>query len=147
MFRTFVHLTQKKFINSFAPDDISELNHDVYYGMMNDVTTLRCPHISSPMHLFVVSLYLVTNKADITNLDYYDATFHNKDGLYLYRGTELVHYTPKSLDDTSWTLPLQRPLVYANAVLLSLPFDKKFVHFSHASFDSPSIYIATTCIT
>ena len=38
----------------------------------------------------------------------------------------------------SWILPLQRPLANANAVL-SLPSDKKFVHFSHASFGSPSI--------
>jgi hypothetical protein len=49
----------------------------------------------------------------------YDATFR-KDGLYLYHGTDLVHYTPKSPDTTSWTLPLQRPRARANAVL-SLP--------------------------
>ena len=75
--------------------------------------------------------------SDITNLDY-DATFR-KDGLYLYYGTDLVHYTPKSLDATNWTLPLQRPpLAQANAVL-SLPSDKKFVQFMHASFGSPAI--------
>lgn len=72
--------------------------------------------------------------SDITNLDY-DATFR-KDGVYLYQGTDLVHYTPKSPNATNWTLPLQRPLAQANAVL-SLPSDKKFVQFMQASFGSP----------
>jgi hypothetical protein len=53
--------------------------------------------------------------SDITNLDY-DATFR-KDGLYLYQGNDLVHYTPKSPTATNWTLPLQRPTAQANAVL------------------------------
>ena len=62
----------------------------------------------------------------ITNLDY-DATLR-KNGLYLYHdGTELVHYTPKSLDETFWTLPIQRPLAHANAVL-SLPSDKQYTY-------------------
>ena len=39
VYRTLASLTQK-FINSFAPDDISELSHDVY-GMMN-VTLREC---------------------------------------------------------------------------------------------------------
>ena len=39
VYRTLAQLTQK-FINSFAPDDISELSHDVY-GMMN-VTLREC---------------------------------------------------------------------------------------------------------
>ena len=66
--------------------------------------------------------------SDITNLDY-DATFR-KDGLYLYNSNaELVHHTPKSPDDSSWTLPVQRPSALANAVI-SLPSDKKYVRFS-----------------
>jgi hypothetical protein len=39
VYRTLAQLTQK-FINSFAPDDISELSHDVY-GMVN-VTLREC---------------------------------------------------------------------------------------------------------
>ena len=63
------------------------------------------------------------------------------------RDNELVHYNPKSLDEMSWrTLPLQRLLVHANAVL-SLPSDKKFVIFSHISLDSPSISTFVTCTT
>jgi hypothetical protein len=104
------------------------------------ITTVALPStdIPLPAHIFTDSALRQSlfGIADITNLDY-DATFR-KDGLYLYRGTELVHHTPKSPDDTSWTLPLQRPLAHANAVL-SLPSDKKFVHFSHASFGSPAI--------
>ena len=104
------------------------------------ITTVAIPstNIPLPAHIFTdaslrQSLFGI---ADITNLDY-DATFR-KDGLYLYHDSELVHFNPKSLEETSWTLPLQRPLVHANAVL-SLPSDKKFVHFSHASLGSPSI--------
>ena len=40
VYRTLAHLTQKKFINSFFPDDISELSHDVY-GILN-VTLCKC---------------------------------------------------------------------------------------------------------
>jgi hypothetical protein len=74
--------------------------------------------------------------SDITNLDY-DATFR-KDGLYLYQGNDLVHYTSKSPTATNWTLPLQRPAAQANAVF-SLPSDKKFVQFMQASFGSPAL--------
>ena len=104
------------------------------------ITTVALPStdIPLPAHIFTdddlrQSLFGI---ADITNLDY-DATFR-KNGLYLYHGTELVHYTSKSLDDTSWTLPIQRPLAHANAVL-SLPSNKKFTQFTHAAFGSPSI--------
>ena len=63
--------------------------------------------------------------SDITNLEY-DATFR-KDGLYLYNANaELVHPTPKFPDDSSWTLPIQRPSALANAVI-SLPSDKKML--------------------
>ena len=72
--------------------------------------------------------------AEITNLDY-TAAF-KKDGLYIYKGTELIHYTSKSPDSTSWTLPIECPLPEANAVL-SLPSDNKYVQFTHASFGSP----------
>ena len=72
--------------------------------------------------------------AEITNLDY-TAAF-KKDGLYIYKGAELIHYTSKSLDNTSWTLPIKSPLLEANAVL-SLPSDNKYVKFMHASFGSP----------
>ena len=72
--------------------------------------------------------------AEITNLDY-TAAF-KKDGLYIYKGAELIHYTSKSPDSTSWTLPIECPLPEANAVL-SLPSDNKYVQFTHASFGSP----------
>ena len=106
------------------------------------ITTVALPStdIPLPAHIFTddslrQSLFGI---ADITNLDY-DATFRKDGLLYLYRGTDLVHHhTPKSPDEMSWTLPLQRPLAQANAVL-SLPSDKKFVQFCHASFGSPSI--------
>ena len=83
--------------------------------------------IPLPAHIFTddslrQSLFGIS---DITNLDY-DATFR-KDGLYLYNvNGELVHHTPKSPDDSSWTLPIQCPSVIANAVI-SLPSDKKYV--------------------
>ena len=95
--------------------------------------------IPLPAHIFTddslrQSLFGIS---DITNLDY-DATFR-KDGLYLYNSNaELVHYTPKFPDDSSWTLPIQRPSSTANAVI-SLPSDKKYVRFTHASFGSPSV--------
>ena len=81
------------------------------------ITTVAIPstNIPLPAHIFTdaslcQSLFGI---ADITNLDY-DATFR-KDGLYLYHDdTELVHFTLKSLDETSWTFPLPpRPLVHA----------------------------------
>jgi hypothetical protein len=103
------------------------------------ITTVALPStdIPLPAHIFTdntlrQSLFGIS---DITNLDY-DATFR-RDGLYIYHGTDLVHYTPKSLDATSWTLPLQRPVAHANAVI-SLPSDKKFVHFMYASMGSPA---------
>ena len=95
--------------------------------------------IPLPAHIFTdgslrQSLFGIS---DITNLEY-DATFR-KDGLYLYNANaELVHHTPKSPDDSSWTLPIQRPSALANAVI-SLPSDKKYVRFTHASFGSPAI--------
>jgi hypothetical protein len=49
---------------------------------------------------------------EITNLDY-TAAF-KKDGLYIYKGAELIHYTSKSPDSTSWTLPIECPLPEAN---------------------------------
>jgi hypothetical protein len=39
-------------------------------------------------------------------------------------------------DATAWTLPIQRPLEHANAVI-SLPSDKKFVELTNASLGSP----------
>ena len=94
--------------------------------------------IPLPAHIFAddslqQSLFGIS---DITHLNY-DATFR-KDGLYLYSGNDLVHHTPKSLDGTSWTLPIQRPLATANAAL-SLPSDKKYVQFMHASLGSPAV--------
>ena len=75
--------------------------------------------ISLPAHVFAddtlrQSLFGISDI--ITNKDY-DATFR-KDGLYLYHGNDLIHFTPKSLDDSSWTLPIQSPLLaHANAAL------------------------------
>ena len=95
--------------------------------------------ISLPAHVFAddtlrQSLFGIS---DITNKDF-DATFR-KDGLYLYHGNDLIHFTPKSLDDSSWTLPIQSPLLaHANAVI-SLPSDKQFVQFMYASFGSPAV--------
>ena len=104
------------------------------------ITDVALPSTAVPLpaHIFAddtlrQSLFGI---ADITNLDY-DATFR-KDGLYLYHGTELVHCSPKSADETSWTLPIERPSVHANSVL-SLPSDRKFVQFTYASFGSPAI--------
>jgi len=94
--------------------------------------------IALPAHVFTddslqQSLFGIS---DITNNDY-DATFR-KDGLYyLYNGDALVHYSPKSSDASSWTLPIQRPIAHANAAL-SLPSDKKYVQFMFASFGSPA---------
>ena len=94
--------------------------------------------VSLPAHVFddnslQQSLFGIS---DITNLDY-NATFR-KDGLYLYQNKDLVHYTPKAPNATSWTLPLQRPCAKANAAL-SLPSDKKYSQFMHASFGSPAL--------
>jgi len=72
--------------------------------------------------------------AEITNL-HYTAAF-KKDGLYIYKGAKLIHYTSKSPDSTSWTLPIESPPLEANAVL-SLPSDNKYLQFTHASFGSP----------
>ena len=93
--------------------------------------------IALPAHVFTddslqQSLFGIS---DITNNDY-DATFR-KDGLYLYHGDALVHYSPKSSDASSWTLPIQRPVAQANAALF-LPSDKKYVQFMFASFGSPA---------
>ena len=101
--------------------------------------------IPLPAHIFAddtlqQSLFGIS---DITNRDY-DATFR-KDGLYLYHDTELVHYTPKSPEETSWTLPLQRPLPQANSVI-TLPSDNKYTQFMHASFGSPVISTLTHTI-
>ena len=47
--------------------------------------------------------------------------------------------SPKSADETLWTLPIERPSVHANSVL-SLPSDRKFVQFTYVSFgSSPAI--------
>ena len=81
--------------------------------------------------------------SDITNHEY-DATFR-KDGLYLYHDHELIHHSPKLPDATSWTLPIQRPHAHANSVL-SLPSDKKYVQFMHASFGSPAISTFTNAL-
>jgi len=94
--------------------------------------------IPLPAHVFAdntlqQSLFGIS---DITNLDY-AATFR-KDGLYLYRDEELIHYSSKSSDASSWTLPIQRPIAQANAAVLSLPSDNKYVHFMFASFGSPA---------
>ena len=104
------------------------------------ITDVALPSTAIPLpaHIFAddtlrQSLFGI---ADITNLEY-DATFR-RDGLYLYHGTDLVHCSPKSADETSWTLPLERPIVSANSVL-SLPSDRKFVQFTYASFGSPAI--------
>jgi hypothetical protein len=73
--------------------------------------------------------------SDITNRDY-DDTFR-KDALYLYNAdNELIHYSPKSCDAPSWTLPIQSPIAQASAVL-SLLSDNKFVQFMYASLGSP----------
>ena len=103
------------------------------------ITDVALPSTAVPLpaHIFAddtlrQSLFGI---ADITNLDY-DATFR-KDGLHLYHGTELVHCSPKSADETSWTLPIERPSAHANSVL-SLPSDRKFVQFIYASFGSPA---------
>ncbi len=44
-----------------------------------------------------------------------------------------MHCSPKSADETSWTLPIEHPSVHANSVL-SLPSDCKFVQFKYSSF-------------
>ena len=93
--------------------------------------------IALPAHVFAddslqQSLFGIS---DITNNNY-AATFR-KDGLYLYHDDELVHYSPKSPTASSWTLPIQRPLAQANAIM-SLPSDKKYVQFMFASFGSPA---------
>jgi len=106
--------------------DIQPTNHPLHVRFPDGqtaksigISTVALPStdIPLPAHIFSdaalrQSLFGI---ADITNLDY-DATFR-KDGLYLYRGTDLVHHTPKSLDETFWTLPLQRPLARANATV------------------------------
>ena len=95
--------------------------------------------ISLPAHIFEddalgQSLFSIS---DITKQDY-TATFH-KNGLYLYHNNDLVHYSPKTTEATAWTLPIQRPIENANAVI-SLPSDKKFVEFTNASLGSPVQY-------
>ena len=55
----------------------------------------------------------------------------------MYHDVELVHYSPKSTAALSWTLPIQRTLTQANAVL-PLPSDKKYLQFMFASFESPA---------
>ena len=104
------------------------------------ITDVALPSTNVPLpgHVFAddtlrQSLFGIS---DITNLNY-DATFR-KDGLYLYHNNELVHYSPKSEDDSAWTLPLERPVIHANSAL-SLPSDKKYVQFMFASFGSPAI--------
>ena len=92
--------------------------------------------IALPAHIFEdqalgQSLFSIS---DITKQDY-TATFR-KNGLYLYHDNDLVHFSPKTTDATAWTLPIQRPLEHANAVI-SLPSDKKFVEFTNASLGSP----------
>lgn len=97
--------------------------------------------IALPAHVFDdsslgQSLFSI---AEITQRDV-DATF-SKSGLHLYHDGTLVHFSAKDPDAVSWQLPICRPvqlLSSANAVI-SLPSDKKFVDFMHASFGSPAI--------
>jgi len=96
--------------------------------------------IALPAHIFedqVLGQSLLSI-SDITKQDY-TATFR-KNGLYLYHDNDLVHFSPKTTDATAWTLPIQRPLEHANAVI-SLPSDKKFVEFTNASLGSPVQYV------
>ena len=81
--------------------DIRPTQHPLHKSIGITTVALPSKDIPLPAHIFTdaslrQSLFGI---ADITNLDY-DATFR-KDGLYLYHGTELVHHTPKSLDETS----------------------------------------------
>jgi len=67
------------------------------------------------LHVHVYADESLFEIAEITNLDY-TATF-KKDGLYIYKGAELIHYTSKCPNSTSsWTLPIECPLIEANAV-------------------------------
>ena len=85
-------------------------------------------------HVLGQSLFSIS---DISKQDY-SATFH-KNGLYIYHNNDLVHFCPKTTTAataTAWTLPIQRPLEHANAVI-SLSSDKKFVEFTNASLGIP----------
>ena len=94
-------------------------------------TTIALPVHIFEDHVLGQSLFSIS---DITKQDY-SAIFH-KNGLYIYHNNDLVHFSPKTTAATAWTLPIQRPLEHANAVI-SLPSDKKFVEFTNASLGSP----------
>ena len=59
------------------------------------------PSTDIPLHAHVYSDETLRQSlfgiAEITNLDYTTAAF-KKDGLYIYNGAELIHYTSKSPD-------------------------------------------------
>jgi hypothetical protein len=94
-------------------------------------TTIALPVHIFEDHVLGQSLFSIS---DITKQDY-SAIFH-KNGLYIYHNNDMVHFSPKTTAATAWTLPIQRPIEHANAVI-SLPSDKKFVEFTNASLGSP----------
>ena len=104
---------------------------------------LPATNIDLPVHVFPdkalqQSLFGIN---DITNKGY-DVTFSH-DGLAIQYAGAPIYYSPKLPTDMGWTLPLLHPaepstLAPANAVI-SLPSDKSFVEFMHATFGSPAV--------
>ena len=75
-----------------------------------------------------------------------DVTF-SQGGLALYQGGNQIHYSPKISTDMFWQLPLvpastspdNTPVFAAANALISLPSDRDFVAFMHATLGSPAI--------
>ena len=101
------------------------------------LVALPSTSLSLPAHVFAdetlrKSLFSLT---DISQAGY--DTHLNQTGLTISQQGYLIHFTPKT--DTGWQLPILAPGTVAANAVMSLPSDKAFIQFIHATFGSPSI--------